>query len=125
MHQLFTHRLCPLFAKSIIRQIIKKRNTFCTHYFKLVWLKKGHFPCEIRNAYQSALFSPLCVLHQLSCVAGGMPCVGDQIINVIHNIAVRSDDGKSPRNLLHAIRVIGVVKPFRLFNLTLYRMIWE
>ena len=56
------------------------------------------------------LFSPSCILHQLPCIAGRMPGIGDEVIYMIHNIAVCSHDCDLTRNTFHPWRIEGTVK---------------
>jgi hypothetical protein len=64
------------------------------------------------------------VFQQVPCVAGGVPYVADEMINVINHVAISVNNGKTPGNVLHTGRIKGVVKTFGKTNLPFAGMVW-
>ena len=63
------------------------------------------------NLNQVPFFPLSGIFNEIPYVASRMPCIGKQIIHMIDRISIRTDDGQSAGNLLHARRVKGIVKP--------------
>ena len=53
------------------------------------------YHCYEKRAF---LYSPFCILHQLPCITGRVPDISDQIVYMIHNIAVCSYNCSLARN---------------------------
>lgn len=74
---------------------------------------------------QTSLFPSAGVFHQVSGIAGRVPCVGNQEVAVVYHVAVGPDNGNSLWDGFRAGRIEGAVKALRGRNRAVRRMIWQ
>ena len=91
---------------------------------------KNSTSCRIIMLYhcyekRSFLYSPFCILHQLPCVTGRVPRIGDEIVYMIHNMAVCSHDCDLARDAFHPRWIEGAVKSIWRWDGPLRRMVWQ
>ncbi len=82
-------------------------------------------PRQYRHSHQAPVLPPLCIFQQFSCMTGGMPYIGNQMVHMVYHIPIGSNNGKTPWHPLHLRRIISIVKSIRWVHRTLRRMIWE
>ena len=70
-------------------------------------------------------FSPSSILHQLPRIAGWVPRIGDEVVYMIHNIAVCSHDCDLARDAFHPRWIEGVIKSIGCWNGPLCWMVWQ
>ena len=74
---------------------------------------------------QVPLFSPFCIFQQFPRIAGGVPGIGDEIVYMIHNIAVCYYNCDLARDAFHPRWIEGAVKSIWSWDGPLRRMVWQ